>query len=120
MSEVKEKEWRGCEDLARYQGDGFTIVLRRVACGKDNCTKCPHGPYWYYVYAVRGNAKTVYVGRTWKNGGCARATDLRGRIVSFCEGRGLMENAKEQAGLLSAGTKSFGAAPEASHGCPVS
>lgn len=103
--ETEAKTWRGCEDLARYKGRGFTLILRKVACGKPNCTKCPHGPYWYYCYARRGKPVTVYVGRSWRNGGCLKSADVRGLLVSFASERGLLEDAREQARLLSAGAE---------------
>lgn len=24
-----------------------TVVIKKVPCGKDNCSSCPHGPYKY-------------------------------------------------------------------------
>lgn len=30
-----------------------TYQLERVWCGKETCTKCPHGPYWYAYLRVR-------------------------------------------------------------------
>jgi hypothetical protein len=29
--------------------DGPTVVVKKVPCGKDNCSSCPHGPYRYLV-----------------------------------------------------------------------
>lgn len=41
-----------------------TYQLREVVCGRDNCTKCPHGPYWYVVVAVGvGNSVQRYIGK---------------------------------------------------------
>ena len=34
-----------------------------VKCGKDGCTKCPHGPYWYAYWTENGKRRTRYVGR---------------------------------------------------------
>ena len=34
-----------------------------VRCGKDGCTKCPHGPYWYAYWTENGRRRTRYVGR---------------------------------------------------------
>ena len=25
------------------------VVIKKVPCGKDNCSQCPHGPYKYIV-----------------------------------------------------------------------
>lgn len=44
---------------------GIRYELRDTWCGKSNCTKCPHGPYWYAIVQIQG-AKTItrYVGKT--------------------------------------------------------
>ncbi len=34
-----------------------------VKCGKDGCTKCPHGPYWYAYWTENGRRRSRYVGR---------------------------------------------------------
>ncbi len=34
-----------------------------VKCGKDGCTKCPHGPYWYAYWTEDGRRRSRYVGR---------------------------------------------------------
>ena len=36
---------------------------QRVRCGKDNCTRCPHGPYWYAYFRDDGKLCKVYVGK---------------------------------------------------------
>ena len=30
-----------------------TYVLQKIYCGKETCTKCPHGPYWYAFILIR-------------------------------------------------------------------
>ena len=41
------------------------VSLRQqiVRCGKDGCTKCPHGPYWYAYWTEGGRRRSRYVGR---------------------------------------------------------
>lgn len=41
------------------------VSLRQqlVRCGKDGCTKCPHGPYWYAYWTENGKRRSRYVGR---------------------------------------------------------
>src|SRR2546423_12833846 len=29
------------------EGSKITYRQERVRCGRANCTRCPHGPYWY-------------------------------------------------------------------------
>jgi len=42
-----------------------TVSLRRqwVRCGKENCTRCPHGPYWYAYWREGGRRRSRYVGK---------------------------------------------------------
>ena len=34
-----------------------------VRCGKQGCTKCPHGPYWYAYWTEDGKRRSRYVGK---------------------------------------------------------
>jgi hypothetical protein len=34
-----------------------------VRCGKDSCTRCPHGPYWYAYWTEDGKRRSRYVGK---------------------------------------------------------
>jgi hypothetical protein len=34
-----------------------------VRCGKQGCTKCPHGPYWYAYWREGGRTRSRYVGK---------------------------------------------------------
>lgn len=51
-------------EVARIR-DG-DVVLRQVMvpCGKSNCSKCPHGPYWYVAYWLHGRWREKYVGKS--------------------------------------------------------
>jgi hypothetical protein len=40
-----------------------TYRQEHVKCGKDRCTKCPHGPYWYAYWKEDGRTRSRYVGR---------------------------------------------------------
>ncbi len=46
-------------------GSDPTVRLREqsVRCGKDACSKCPHGPYWYAFWREGGKRRSRYVGR---------------------------------------------------------
>ena len=39
-----------------------TVVIKKVPCGKDSCTKCPHGPYKYVVKRQDGKLNWDYKG----------------------------------------------------------
>ncbi|MBT8203179.1 MAG: hypothetical protein HKN74_04450 [Acidimicrobiia bacterium] len=34
-----------------------------IRCGKQNCTRCPHGPYWYAYWTEDGRRRSCYLGR---------------------------------------------------------
>ena len=34
-----------------------------IRCGKSNCTRCPHGPYWYAYWNEDGRRRSCYLGR---------------------------------------------------------
>jgi hypothetical protein len=31
------------------RGDGPIVIVKRVSCGKDNCSSCPYDPYQYHI-----------------------------------------------------------------------
>jgi len=41
------------------------VSLRQqtVRCGKQGCTRCPHGPYWYAYWTENGRRRSRYLGR---------------------------------------------------------
>ena len=36
---------------------------RKVRCGKESCTRCPHGPYWYAYWTEEGRRRSRYIGK---------------------------------------------------------
>jgi hypothetical protein len=34
-----------------------------IRCGKQNCGRCPHGPYWYAYWREDGRRRSRYIGR---------------------------------------------------------
>ena len=57
---------------ARLEGQGISfdaggpkVRLRQqwVRCGKESCTSCPHGPYWYAYWREDGKRRSRYVGK---------------------------------------------------------
>ena len=58
-------------DLAGVQEtEKATITYRQehVRCGKDGCTRCPHGPYWYAYWREDGRLRSRYIGKTLPEG----------------------------------------------------
>ncbi len=42
----------------------ITFRYETVRCGKENCSRCPHGPYWYAYWKEGGRTRSRYIGRT--------------------------------------------------------
>jgi hypothetical protein len=40
-----------------------TFRQETVRCGKEGCTKCPHGPYWYAYWREDGRLRSRYIGK---------------------------------------------------------
>ncbi len=40
-----------------------SIRSQMIKCGKDSCTTCPHGPYWYAYWREDGKRRSRYLGR---------------------------------------------------------
>ena len=44
-------------------GPDVKLRSQEVKCGKANCTRCPHGPYWYAYWWEDGKRRSRYVGK---------------------------------------------------------
>jgi hypothetical protein len=42
---------------------GWTIQIKKVLCGKDNCPNCPHGPFYYYYKRIGDDIRCEYGGK---------------------------------------------------------
>lgn len=40
-----------------------TFRQQAVKCGRDNCSRCPHGPYWYAYWREGGRLRSRYIGK---------------------------------------------------------
>lgn len=74
VKELDEHDLRRLHILTRAQlertgaiqpGGAPNVSLRSqmVRCGKQGCTRCPHGPYWYAYWTEDGRRRSRYVGR---------------------------------------------------------
>jgi hypothetical protein len=41
----------------------ITFRQETVRCGRPNCTRCPHGPYWYAYWREGGRLRSRYIGK---------------------------------------------------------
>ncbi len=48
---------------AEKQIGSITFRYETVRCGKENCSRCPHGPYWYAYWKENGRTRSRYIGR---------------------------------------------------------
>lgn len=52
------------DDAAEVVESGsVTYRLETVRCGKESCSSCPHGPYWYAYYRDGEKLRSRYIGR---------------------------------------------------------
>ncbi|HYZ92783.1 MAG TPA: hypothetical protein VFA34_10385 [Actinomycetota bacterium] len=52
------------EDSAPEPEQGaVTFRQEMVRCGKKECGRCPHGPYWYAYWREDGRTRSRYVGK---------------------------------------------------------
>ncbi len=73
LREIDERLYRVIEERrasmsrpaihAEQQFGSLTFRYETVRCGKANCTRCPHGPYWYAYWKEGGRTRSRYVGR---------------------------------------------------------
>lgn len=74
VKELDEHDLRRLQILTRAQlqatvgvsvGEDPKMSMRQqwVRCGKSECTRCPHGPYWYAYWTEDGRRRSRYVGR---------------------------------------------------------
>ncbi|NND83513.1 MAG: hypothetical protein HKN46_00015 [Acidimicrobiia bacterium] len=42
---------------------GVRLRQQMVRCGKESCTSCPHGPYWYAHWREDGKRRSRYIGK---------------------------------------------------------
>jgi len=47
-----------------FRDEGVTFLKMLVPCGRVNCRKCPHGPYWYARYWIGSKMRERYVGKS--------------------------------------------------------
>jgi hypothetical protein len=40
-----------------------TFRQEHVRCGREGCTGCPHGPYWYAYWREGGRLRSRYLGK---------------------------------------------------------
>ncbi len=68
LQEVLEERRAGHSSAALPRAEkqigSITFRYETVRCGKENCTRCPHGPYWYAYWKENGRTRSRYIGRT--------------------------------------------------------
>lgn len=59
-----------------------TFRQERVRCGREGCTRCPHGPYWYAYWREGGRLRSRYIGKELPRASASgRATTRRNGLV---------------------------------------
>jgi hypothetical protein len=49
-------------DESRRKGK-VTFRQEYVRCGREGCSRCPHGPYWYAYWREAGRLRSRYIGK---------------------------------------------------------
>lgn len=50
--------------LEEFRDGPYHYKLLKIACGKRNCSRCPHGPYWYaFIHLRNGKVVRRYIGK---------------------------------------------------------
>ena len=52
----------GAEEQPARRGR-VTYRQETVRCGRETCTRCPHGPYWYAYWREAGRLRSRYIGK---------------------------------------------------------
>jgi hypothetical protein len=57
------REGRDFESGPRKARGKVTYRQEQVRCGRKNCARCPHGPYWYAYWREGGRLRSRYIGK---------------------------------------------------------
>jgi len=60
-------KWKGVREVVLIREGANFLRLVYLPCGRANCSKCPHGPYWYFGYTHRRKVRQVYIGKSLMN-----------------------------------------------------
>ena len=61
-SSSDQEEFNKGEESEREKTGSVTYRQEWVYCGKD-CSRCPHGPYWYAYWKENGKTHSKYIGK---------------------------------------------------------
>ncbi len=88
-------KWKGAREVRRIKFRNMALRLAKIPCGKHNCSRCPHGPYWYFVTWRGKKATQRYIGKFLFGKKTKRAPDLEANILHVLEGAGEKVAGKE-------------------------
>jgi hypothetical protein len=57
------RQGREFEGPASAPRGKVTFRQESVKCGRRNCARCPHGPYWYAYWREGGRLRSRYIGK---------------------------------------------------------
>ncbi|MGH2739954.1 MAG: hypothetical protein ACRDH6_05665 [Actinomycetota bacterium] len=57
------REGQEFEPAGKPSRGRVTFRQETVKCGRANCTRCPHGPYWYAYWREGGRLRSRYIGK---------------------------------------------------------
>ncbi len=92
---IEAPKWKGVRELGMIREDKFFLRLVMLTCGKRNCTKCPHGPYWYFGYSHRRKVRQIYLGKTLLGERTLKHPDILAVVRAATKDRGIEPIAKD-------------------------
>jgi len=60
---MHEEDPEGGRVVRSFSDGKLFYRLEWVRCGRKNCTRCPHGPYWYVYGRRKGKPFCRYIGK---------------------------------------------------------
>lgn len=72
--------WKGVKEVVVIRQGGNFLRLVYLPCGRSNCTKCPHGPYWYFGYTHRRKVRQIYIGKSLMNDRILRKPEMYAHV----------------------------------------
>jgi hypothetical protein len=84
----------GRKTIQTVRDGRFEFVQQLVPCGKKNCRRCPHGPYWYARAWKGKTVREIYVGKSLAAWTDRREMRLLERLGRSAEREDLLEEAR--------------------------
>jgi hypothetical protein len=89
-------QWSGVEEVKWVRWKNMALRLVKIPCGRRNCHKCPHGPYWYLVIWRGKKPVQRYLGRRLYGSRVQKSAELQVLVDRIVEGAGYVVGEEEK------------------------